>query len=201
MADRTPLTSPTSSHEAATQLDTCSYEDCTRRRYCRGWCRRHYDRWLRHGDPGICHNPHLPASERFVTKYEIAPTGCWLWTSVIDGEGYGDFWDGSKNLDAHRWSYEHHVGAVPPGLHLDHLCRVRHCVNPDHLEPVTAGENVLRGVGPSAVNAAKTHCKRGHPFAGRNLKIIATTGERRCRECARLRDAGYRERRKVVAHG
>lgn len=72
------------------------------------------------------------------------PTPCILWTGTLFGGGYGQFNLGLKKIYAHRWFYEYTIGRVPDGLHLDHLCRVRRCVNPTHLEPVTCQENVLR---------------------------------------------------------
>jgi hypothetical protein len=79
------------------------------------------------------------------------------------------------------------MGAVPEGLELDHLCRVRGCVNPKHLEPVTHRENLMRGESWSAVNARKTHCPEGHPYDETNTYIDGK-GRRRCRECARAYD-------------
>jgi hypothetical protein len=79
------------------------------------------------------------------------------------------------------------VGAIPDDLQIDHLCRVTQCVNPDHLEAVTARENGRRSDNISSLNARKTHCKRGHPFDGDNLRISSTTGERICRECIRTK--------------
>jgi hypothetical protein len=86
----------------------------------------------------------------------------------------------------HRVVYEALVKPIPVGLVLDHLCRVRHCVNPAHLEPVTQRENVLRGETAPAANKAKTHCVRGHPFSGQNL-ILRKSGVRECRTCANAR--------------
>lgn len=90
-------------------------------------------------------------------------------------------------VGAHRVVYEELVGPIPDGLMLDHLCRVRHCVNPEHLEPVTNRENVLRGEGHSAKAARATHCLKGHPYAGENLRILSN-GWRRCRACHRERE-------------
>lgn len=109
--------------------------------------------------------------------------GCWLWTGAKTSNGYGYLnTDGGRRL-AHRFSYESLVGPIPAGLQLDHLCRVRHCVNPTHLEPVTQRENVLRGEGLSAANARKTHCSRGHEYTPENTYIYAE-GRRHCRPCA-----------------
>lgn len=119
--------------------------------------------------------------------------GCWLWTGKIGHNGYGK----SSARLAHRVSWELQRGPIPAGLVIDHLCRVRHCVNPDHLEPVTIQENIRRGIGQSAVNTRKTHCIRGHALEGENLLIKA--GKRQCRDCTRAagREDGKRHYRKL----
>lgn len=126
-------------------------------------------------------------------------SGCWLWTgSEADGAGYGGFWDGKKHCRAHRFSYEAFVGPIPKGLQLDHKCRVRCCVNPDHLEPVTNKTNSLRGIGFAAVNAKKTHCYRGHVLEGYNL-IFSHGNRRECRICRRDRDNVRHRRSRAIA--
>lgn len=110
-------------------------------------------------------------------------TGCWLWTDALDDDGYGSVMVDRKRLRAHRVSYEHHRGLIPEGLTLDHLCRTRSCINPDHLEAVSNRVNVLRGVGPCAQNARKAACPKGHPYDGPNL--YAWEGQRYCRACHR----------------
>ncbi|MFF6829588.1 HNH endonuclease [Streptomyces longwoodensis] len=107
---------------------------------------------------------------------------CWLWTGPLDRHGYAEIKVGGRHRLAHRLSYESFVGPIPPGLVIDHKCRVRHCLNPAHLEPVTNRENILRGVGPAAKNAVKTHCPQGHPYDDANT-IIRPQGNRRCRAC------------------
>lgn len=110
--------------------------------------------------------------------------GCWNWVGDRDPAGYGKF--SSRRLSsnrAHRYAYEALVGPIPPGLTIDHLCRNKACVNPDHLEPVTSRINTLRSGNPAAINAAKTHCKRGHELAGRNLIVDKAKGNRACRAC------------------
>ncbi len=87
------------------------------------------------------------------------------------------------------------VGPIPDGLYVDHLCRTPACINPAHMELVTNGENVLRGVCPAALNARKTHCKRGHPLDGANLRILVSGG-RNCRECNREMQYQRRLRRR-----
>jgi hypothetical protein len=87
---------------------------------------------------------------RFWDKVQDRPKGegCWLWEGAINSQGYGNFWDGVRFVKAHRFAYECLIGEIPEGLTIDHLCRVRHCVNPSHLEPVTMRENFLRGDRP-----------------------------------------------------
>ena len=115
---------------------------------------------------------------------ELGP--CWLWIAGLQTDGYGIFrikkpkW---RWAVAHRWSYENFRGAIPFGLTLDHLCRVRLCVNPQHLEPVTNRENILRGIGVTAKNARKTHCKRGHSFDEENIYHRPGKNGRACRMC------------------
>lgn len=96
----------------------------------------------------------------------VEPTGfCWDWKGSLTYQGYGQFSvNRSKTVRAHRFAYELLVGEIPRGLVIDHLCRNRACVNPDHLLPVTSKHNVLVGFGPTAVNARRTHCTKGHPL-------------------------------------
>jgi HNH endonuclease len=105
-------------------------------------------------------------------------TGCWLWLGRITYAGYGA-WRRDGYARAHRYAYAMRYGAIPDGLTLDHRCRVRSCVNPAHLEPMTPRENILRGEGHAARNALKTQCPRGHPY-----DYIRKEGRYRwCRTC------------------
>ena len=121
---------------------------------------------------------------------------CWLWTGSIQqgprGGGYALY--GHRLV--HRYMYEYMYGPIPDGLEIDHLCRVRRCVNPKHLEPVTRRENLLRGKTFAAENAGKTHCPQGHPYAGDNLVLFANGRHRRCRECHRQAQHRYWLRQK-----
>lgn len=111
---------------------------------------------------------------------------CWDWTGCITTNGYGQFSAGGKGYCAHRFSYEVNKGTIPEGLTLDHLCRNRACVKPDHLEAVTLKVNLLRGFSVSALNARKMECIKGHPLFGENLRTLID-GERICRTCHFIR--------------
>lgn len=100
--------------------------------------------------------------ERFDAKVEFTES-CWLWLGYCSN-GYGQVGRGGQLHKAHRYAYESLVGPIPLGLELDHLCRVRNCVNPAHLEPVTRRENILRGLSRAALFAARTTCSVGHEF-------------------------------------
>ena len=116
--------------------------------------------------------------------YVIEESGCWTWVGFIDKDGYGR-WNCNVTGSpiAHRAVYILKRGPIPDGLTLDHLCRNRSCVNPDHMEAVTNKENLMRGTSFSAQNATKTHCKRGHALSGENLYVYQ--GRRYCRACGR----------------
>jgi|GEM_PF-1714746 len=138
-----------------------------------------------------------PVLERFWAKVDRrGPDECWPWTSTRNDQGYGMFsLPGHQHIYAHRFAYELLVGPIPEGLTLDHLCRVRHCVNPAHLEPVTNRENSLRGESQAAQQARQTHCLRGHPFDEANTYRRPDNDARQCRACSRLRNAQRRQAR------
>lgn len=135
------------------------------------------------------------AEERFWAKVaEPDGNGCRLWTASVDVGGYGSFKLDGAMRKAHRVAYEWTRGPIPDGLCLDHLCRVRSCVNPDHLEPVTQQENMRRGemwTRRSAQQRSRTHCLRGHEYTPENTRIRPKGREcRMCSEIARLCRAG-----------
>lgn len=187
---------------------TCVVQGCARTVYVVSvaMCNLHYRRKQRHGDPTVVlrnsggAGPHtVDMTVRLARSMVYAhATGCWLWDGAIEPNGYvrfhvrtGDPGRPRRRVLVHRAAYEHFVGPIPPGLQLDHLCGVRHCFNPAHLEPVTAWENTMRSTAWGALNAAKTHCPQGHPYDEANT--LVSGGRRRCRACGR---AAARNRRK-----
>lgn len=120
-------------------------------------------------------------------------SGCWLWAGYVKPDGYPQF--GQEY--AHRFAYTEIVGPIPEGLELDHLCRVRSCVNPNHLEAVTHLVNISRvPANPLAdANRAKTHCPYGHPYDGQNLWIESGRA-RRCRTCRNAEKIKYSRARR-----
>lgn len=123
---------------------------------------------------------------------------CWIWTAGKNIWGYGRFWvkENNRKVQAHRLPYEWENGPMPEGLEPDHLCRVRSCVRPSHLEAVTRRENTIRGIAPPAVNARKTICSRGHPFTPENTHR-GPNGQRVCRQCHAVRNERVSQLRKA----
>lgn len=181
---------------ARAQQAQCAVEGCARSRRKRDWCSMHYTRWRLHGDPE--HTKTRPRTvlgreagqdDRFWSKVAVGhPLGCWQWTGWTNRLGYGITRYDGREQRVHRVAFQLLRGSLPERddhgkrLVIDHLCRNRSCVNPDHLEPVTDGENIRRGEGLSAKRARQQRCRRGHLLAGDNL-IVRRSG-RRCRTCA-----------------
>jgi len=117
---------------------------------------------------------------------------CWEWQGGVLSNGYGRCQSVEYGVLAHRVSYQIFVGPIPAGLTIDHLCRNRRCINPDHLEAVTPRVNVLRGDTIVAANASKTHCPKGHELAGDNL-YLAPSRRRYCRTCQRAAEKKHRD--------
>lgn len=123
------------------------------------------------------HYPRVSTADRFLAKV-VKGDGCWGWSGGHNGKGYGAFHLTDRLVLAHRYAYEHFVGQIPDGLQIDHLCRNRGCVNPDHLEAVTHQENMRRGIKGSLT----THCPKGHPYDEANT-YRGPSGRRTCRAC------------------
>jgi hypothetical protein len=125
-----------------------------------------------------------PAIERFNEKYVVCPSGCWIWTASVDDCGYGNFAaEPPRSMRAHKWIYQHMVGMVPEGLELDHLCRVRNCVNWRHLEAVTHRENMIRAdfKNNRRKRVPAVTCPNGHAYTGARSY---DNKSQRCRVCA-----------------
>lgn len=139
--------------------------------------------WTREAKPTQMRAIPAMDRERFMAKVIPVPeSGCWIWEGSL-GRGYGSVCINGESYLAHRVSYQIHKGEIPEGLTIDHLCRVRCCVNPDHLEAVTNKENILRGTSPTAHNHRKTHCINGHKLVPGNLKWNRNQF-RQCHMCA-----------------
>lgn len=167
----------------------CKIEDCEKAAIARGWCQMHYCRWKTHGNPEtIGKQWKLTPKERLYQYIEKTDT-CWLWTGNTDSLGYGRLFMPSGTVLAHRLSYQFHKGEVPQDLELDHLCRVRHCVNPDHLEPVSHQENVLR--------AKPSTCPRGHDY-DRRVKNPDGSSKRVCSICRRASQRRFEQQKRLA---
>lgn len=176
----------------------CSYPGCDRSHNARGLCGPHGAMQRRGEQLRPIQGRTGPLAradvDRFADKVALQGDGCFVWMGGKTLGGYGVFADltarsaESKTM-AHRWSYEHHVGPIPDGLDIDHLCRNRACVNPEHLEPVTRQENIRRAA------ALKTHCPAGHPYDETNTYVRPNTAQRKCRTCAHERDLRRADRK------
>lgn len=168
---------------------TCSIDGCDSVARCRGWCRKHYRRWWRYGDPLAGGASRIVGDDlaRFNAKWVEGPVPdyaphlgpCWIWTASRIGL-YGNFWLNGRGY-AHRGSYQLFKGPIPDGLEIDHLCRVQLCVNPAHLEAVTQRENLIRSDNFAGKESRVTHCPKGHPYDEANT--IRRRGQRECRAC------------------
>lgn len=147
----------------------------------------------------------LPASirERLLRDVVFAPKPrCWVWIGTAIQAGYGSLRINKKHHLAHRLSYQIHKGKIPAGLCIDHLCRNRRCINPEHLEAVTQRENILRGISPGAIGARASACSHGHPFVPENTSPMRVHGKivgRRCLACHRKRQLALYHRNRKLA--
>lgn len=137
--------------------------------------------------------------DKFINKIEKTES-CWNWIGEIKNTGYGSFYEKGKSYAAHRLVYEALVKKIPFGKVIDHLCRNRRCVNPDHLEVVSSTENILRGNWMSGINVRKKECKHGHPFSIENTIFRKRENSkywRVCRECKSRINTVYQRKLKL----
>jgi hypothetical protein len=132
--------------------------------------------------------------DRFMAKVRVDENGCWRWTAGHNRKGYGCFGMKRQNMGAHRAAYMLFVGPIPEGLTIDHLCRVRDCVNPAHLEAVPHVVNVRRGTTGMYPHGHRTHCNHGHEFDDENTGWRSDGGGRFCRACRREAMRRYQAR-------
>lgn len=144
----------------------------------------------------------LPVEVRIRRNIVVDDAGCWIWIGHVGPNGYGRMQvpraeGGWKTGSAHRTSYQTFVGPIPAGMELDHLCKVKRCVNPQHLEPVDRRLNNERSDSPSAINARKSECVNGHPFSEANTYV--NEGGRHCRACRREATRRWSQRRRAAS--
>ena len=173
----------------------------------RGWCRKHYTRWVRHGDPTATlkeRATYLPWPDNLLQRMEPQPNGCIWFTGNLNRGGYGAVWNGEREVGAHRAAHELFVGPIPEGHTIDHECHNRdescagggtclhrRCVNWEHLAPKPNGDNSRASRNTrQSINAAKTHCPQGHPYDEANT-FVNSKGGRECRTCLRLRRSNH----------
>lgn len=169
-----------------TTKKTCSVPSCEGSVMARGWCWKHYNRWREHGDPEkvLRRVDKRPWPQRLMSSFVTTPGGCWEWTKALATNGYSKFFRDGRTLSGHRAMYELWVGPIPDGLHLDHLCVNRKCVNPAHLEPVTPKVNSER--------ALRLLCPQGHVKDG----VWAFNGYRYCSTCRTAHRKRYEQQKR-----
>jgi hypothetical protein len=175
----------------------CTVDGCPENYSAKGYCKSHYNRWYRYGDPIKEHSTSGGVDDsiglwglrnRFLDQVAFEPmSGCWLWVGHINADGYGSIRVQKVLYQVHRYAYTILVGEVPEGLELDHTCQVRCCVNPAHLKPVTSAENKrLAGV-------RRKYCPNGHEYTVDNTSY--TGGYRRCKLCQNNAAKAYYRRK------
>lgn len=138
---------------------TCSLARCEKTHEAKGLCRTHYARWLREGDRALRWDGHKPTIVRFRDNVRPTPRwACWEWQGSLNDNGYGRIRHDGREMYVHRFAHEWFLGPIPEGLEVDHVCNVRHCVNPEHLQVTTHERNV------QLIFERSTTCRNGkHP--------------------------------------
>ncbi len=145
-------------------------------------------------------NKNEELKNRLKSRIKIKKNGCWIYTRSKNKKGYGRLSAWGKLSLAHRISYIVFKGEIPNGKYLDHLCRNRSCINPNHLEPVTNRENILRGIGIAAINYRKKKCTFGHKFDKKNT-LVRPDGRRQCINCKKRQMEEYNQKiRNIKSH-
>ena len=172
-------------------MTACSAPGCPARAHARGLCTKHYQRLRNTGSVRA-----RTAEDRFFAKVAEGADGCWLWTGYVNPSGYGQFGDNGSVVLAHRWAWGFFRGEIPAGLQLDHLCRVRNCVNPDHLEPVTPSVNTRRARPFREYPPLMAVCGRGHEMTPENSGPRSDRpGQHYCRACMRIWQQNHKRRK------
>ena len=125
-------------------MKTCDVDGCEKGgKLTRGWCSTHYSRWRKHGDPLAGGTHYATPEEAFLARTEplVGEPGCIIWTGGTNSKGYGHLSVNGRGVSAHRYAWERERGAIPAGMHVDHTCYVRSCVNVDHLRLASHAEN------------------------------------------------------------
>ncbi len=171
----------------------CEVVGCERveRRLVRDMCGMHYARWRIHGSTEPRDSRSFSLEQRLWLRTVVDRAGCRLWMGNRNKWGYGAISDKGQARSVHRVSYSLFVGPIPEGHEVDHLCRVRNCWTPDHLEAVTKVEH-----GRRSQNATKTHCPEGHEYGGVNL--YEYKGGRYCRKCRVIKNTRYKKRLRAL---
>lgn len=168
--------------------------ECERDAIARGLCTKHYQSWKRANPTEVRDVGYgVDAVERILDR-SLEIDGCWVYQWATDAKGYARVRTGEGKRFAHRITWEHFIGPWPDGLTFDHLCRNTSCVNPWHGDAVPLQVNSARNN-----NSLKTHCPKGHPLSGDNLRYASNGHGRVCRECRAESSRAYRARKAVSA--
>lgn len=154
---------------------TCSIEECGSQHYAKGWCRSHYQRWWRSGDPLGIGGAYANPDDAFLARTERdVSTGCLVWTGAKFRGGYGNIRVNGQNVYAHRYAWERANGPVPEGMMVDHVCHNRPCVEVSHLRPATASQNAWHR--EKAVTGSKTGVLNVRAAQGKFQVVIKRYG-------------------------